>query len=122
MVVPSRGGKVGFTRFFHTDEDDPRVMTPEEVKAGVLAIKEVVDQHSDLFSIDHISDTEIVVNVRSDHPVETFAFDPEAVEGGFVLEFACCKTNGEMEDAGIKKMIDALLDAVHHKLVTFDDD
>ena len=108
---------MGYTRYFYTDEDEPKQMTLDEVMAGVQAIRIVAERRKDEFRIDHLTDTKILINVRSDNPVESFAFMPTAIgKGLFVQEFGSCKTNQCPEDEGIKEMLDVLQAAVNNKL------
>ena len=108
---------MGFTRFYYTDTSKPQPMSAEEVRAGVRAIKEVVRRRSSEFRVDHETATSILVNVRSENPVESLSFDPAPTRNGlFVLKFGFCKTNGCSEDEGVREMLEALQRAVRGKL------
>ena len=108
---------MGLTRYFYTDQENPRPMTFEEVKAGVQAVKAVAERRKDEFRVDHLTNTAIVINVRSDNAVESFCFEPTKIDGGlFVQEFNYCKTNEYPEDEGVREMIGALQSAVNNKL------
>lgn len=113
---------MGLSRYFYTDEIDPKPMTSAEVKAGVQAIKAVAERRRDEFQIDSLTETSILVNVRSRNRVEGFCFDPIVTEGGYVQKFNFCKTNRCPEDAGVAEMIEALQQAVNNKLHISDND
>ncbi len=98
-------------------------MTFDEVKAGVQAIKVVADRHRGEFRIDRLTETSILINVRSSNPVESLCFEPTATgEGQFVQRTGFCKTNRYPEDEGIREMLEALQAAVNNKLHIRDDD
>lgn len=110
---------MGFTRYFMTpDTEEAELMTLDEVRAGVAAIKAVAECRRDEFLIDQLTETSILVNVRSENPVESLAFRPTKIrDNEWLLFFNHCKTNEYPEDDGIREMLEALQAAVNNKIV-----
>lgn len=108
---------MGFTRYFQTDEERPVLMSLEEVKAGILAVRSVVERYKNMFAIQTQTETSIQVRALSENPVEWLCFEPTPVLGGFIQKSESCKTYLCPKDRGIKEMLDALQKAVNNKLV-----
>lgn len=112
---------MGFDVSLHTSRYQPRLMTTQEVEAGVAALARVAEKHAGILKITMRLNFSIAVHNHDSHG-ESLEFRPAPTDGGWELKETSCRPKyGPHNQFAWEELFDALRQAVNNKILIYDD-